>query len=78
MFSLGVGLEVLEAQARLRVSLSAACRSEYRILSYHHVCLCTAIFPAVMIVDYASETLSHAQRNSPHYKSCHVHGASSR
>ena len=43
----------------------------------HHVCLGTAMLPAMMIMDWTSETVSQPQLNVVLYKSCLGYGVSS-
>ena len=63
--SLGVGLEVSNAQARTGVTLCACClriqTGNSVLLLQHHVCLHAAILPTMMIVDEISETVSQLQ-----------------
>ena len=53
--SLWVGFEVLDVQARPRVSLSSCClpiqMENSQLLLQHHACLYTNMFPDLTIVD---------------------------
>ena len=78
--SLGVGFEVSKVQPRPRTLSSCClqiCIQNSLLALQNHVCLHATMLPAMVIMDWISETVSQLQLGALFYMSCHGRGVSS-